>query len=123
MDDCKARSSQCLKDLSKAVCALATDDQTSARLLLNLCVRDLMTSATGMYCYFKKTWERKPFILWSTLPIMWNKISYAMAHLFTRKYKCHIGYSFETIIYLVYITLYSNLFVKMDPSVVTSQPL
>ncbi|XP_028516065.1 probable E3 ubiquitin-protein ligase HERC1 isoform X2 [Exaiptasia diaphana] len=47
VDDTKARSNQSLKDLSKAVCALATDDQTSARLLLNLCVRDLMTSATG----------------------------------------------------------------------------
>jgi hypothetical protein len=44
-----AKSSRSLKALSKAVCALATDDQTSAKLLLNLCVRDLMTSATGAY--------------------------------------------------------------------------
>lgn len=42
-----AKSCKCLKALSKAVCALATDDQASAKLLLNLCVRDLMTSATG----------------------------------------------------------------------------
>ena len=46
-DSNAAKCCRSLKSLSKAVCALATDDQASAKLLLNLCVRDLMTSATG----------------------------------------------------------------------------
>ncbi|XP_048583459.1 probable E3 ubiquitin-protein ligase HERC1 isoform X5 [Nematostella vectensis] len=37
--------SDLLKVLSKAVCALVTSDQASSRLLLDLCVDDLMTSA------------------------------------------------------------------------------